>query len=350
MEKYISSSQVNYGKRIPPVKAIEIFSAEDWETFIEEWLDTKTEYTETERLAGAGDKGRDVVAYVGKKGDVNCLWDCYQCKHYDSVLMPSKVWQEFGKILYYTHRGDYTAPRKYYFIAPRGCGTTLSSLLSNSKLLKEELIANWDKNCKNNITDKEEVKLEGDFLKYVNDFNFKIFDKIPTKLIIEEHKRHSNHLVRFGGGLPEREKLISIPTGVQDYENRYVDELLLAYSTSSPTVFSHIEDLKHSNVHRKHFERARINFHHAEQLRNFYRDSLPIGTFEDFQNEIFDGIINTVEEEYENAFKKVKEVENKAVSLVISSNPLSDVSVVKDRGGICHQLVNEGRLSWTNDE
>jgi hypothetical protein len=39
-------------------------------------------------------------------------------------------------------------------------------------------------------------------------FRFSIFSKIHTKNILkEEHVNHPNHLIRFGGGLPEREKL-----------------------------------------------------------------------------------------------------------------------------------------------
>lgn len=41
MITFISSLTINFGKRILPIKMVEIFSAEDWETFIEEWLDLK---------------------------------------------------------------------------------------------------------------------------------------------------------------------------------------------------------------------------------------------------------------------------------------------------------------------
>ena len=350
MNNFITSHQVNYGKRVLPIKMVELFSPDEWEEFIEEWLDLKKrEYFDIERLGGAGDKGRDVVAYV-TKSESTYTWDCYQCKHYDQSLVPSKVYNEFGKILYYTFIKEYPIPCKYYFVAPKGCGTSLSMMLSNADVLKAEIKKNWDRYCKTKITDTTEIALEGKFLEYIDSFDFSIFSKISVKNVIEEHKKHDNHIIRFGGGLPEREKLDEsfIPDSLQNNENRYIKQLLLAYGSDNSVNYlnpSMLENTPYIN----HFRRARINFHYAEQLRNFTRDNLPLETFEDFQDEIYNGVIDTAEENFDNGFKKVKEVEKLAKSLNITSNPLKDVSVINDRSGVCHQLVNDNKLTWIKE-
>jgi hypothetical protein len=41
MTYYKTSHQVNYGKRIIPLKMIEHMSFDDWEEFIEEWIEIK---------------------------------------------------------------------------------------------------------------------------------------------------------------------------------------------------------------------------------------------------------------------------------------------------------------------
>lgn len=348
MAFYKTSHQVNFGKRIIPLKMIEHMPFDDWEEFIEEWIEIKkTKYLEAERFAGAGDKGRDVVGYVTDKYIPNYIWDCYQCKHYENALTPTQVYKEFGKILYHTFQKEYPKPRKFYFVSPKGCGTSLSKLLQNPIELKEAIKTNWMKYCENAISSIQ-IKLEGELLEWVNNFDFSIFSKIHTKNILKEHINHPNHLIRFGGGLPEREKLdtSSIPSSIQNSETTYVNQLLSAYGSESKEDYKYVEEIDSIELYKNHFIRARISFHHAEQLRNFSRDSLPIDTFEDFQNEILDGIIDIVEDNHQNSFIKVKEAEKEARKVIISSNPLKEVSIIYDRSGVCHQLVNDEKIKW----
>ncbi|MCX6319750.1 MAG: hypothetical protein NTW29_20905 [Bacteroidetes bacterium] len=347
MQPLATSHTVNYGRPVLPIKRVEIFSADEWEIFIEEWLDVKmTNYLEVERMGGAGDQGRDIAAYVTDSKQPNYTWDCYQCKHYDKALSPSMVWKEFAKIIYYSFKKDYPVPRKYYFIAPKGCGTALSSIIKKADKLKEDLRSNWSAYCEDLITSKGKVVLDGDLLIYFNTFDFSIFEKIPTKIIIEEHMAHANHLIWFGGGLPARMELTPdmVPAHIQSNESVYVSQLLGAYKSESTTEYPDVGSLV--DPYTNHFKRARLSFHFAEQLRNLYRDNLPAGTFEKFQEEIFDGVINTCEGTYKNGYDKVKAVETQANSIAISSNPLKDVSVQKDKVGVCHQLCNDQRLKW----
>ena len=49
---------------------------------------------------------------------------------------------------------------------------------------------------------------------------------------------------------------------------------------------------------------------------------------------------------YENAFKKLTAVLDHSVLLNIMSNPLTVTISLHDKQGICHHLVNEGKISW----
>lgn len=329
-----------------------MFSAEDWELFIEEWLDLKkAHYFTTERFGGAGDKGRDVAAYVTDPKQSDYTWDCYQCKHYDRPLMPSQMWIEFGKIIYYTHNGDYPVPRKYYFVAPKGCGTSFSTLLSNAEEIKKGMLAQWDKGISESITSNVKHELTPELKAHIEKFDFSIFEKIQPKTVIEEHKAHPNHLKWFGGGLPDREILneTDIPDDIATIETEYVAQLVKAYSSAARTNYTSLADVPRGSKHFDHFKRARISFHHAEQLRNFSRDNLPNGTFELLQTEIYDGIINTVEATYTNGYEKVKAVETQSAIVPITSNALREVTNIKDKTGVCHQLCNDKKLNWESD-
>lgn len=349
MLHYTTSYRVNFGKRIHPLVMLGTFSADEWETFIEEWVDLKkVKYLEVERFGGAGDKGRDVAAYITDPKVPNYKWDCYQCKHYSTSLSPSQMWVEFGKIIYYTFKGDYPIPEKYYFVAPKGCGTSLTQLLQNPTELRNSILKKWDKYISSEITKDEVITLTPALKTYIDNFNFKIFDRIQPKTIIAEHELHPNHSTWFGGGLPDRQVFdeSSVPESVGDDETIYVDQLRLAYNTEANPKYQSILELTDDSKYHKHFKRARISFHHAEQLRSFSRDNLPNGTYEKFQEEIYDGIINLVENDYNSGFEKVKAVESFSASVQISSNALKDVSIVKDKAGVCHQLCNNRKISW----
>ena len=87
-KRYITAQNVSVGRQITPLKRVYLFSAEEYEEFIEEWLDTKKDkYIRTEKNAGAGDMGRDIIAYIedSKINPEKYKWDCYQCKHYTST-------------------------------------------------------------------------------------------------------------------------------------------------------------------------------------------------------------------------------------------------------------------------
>ena len=112
------------GPAIPDLERLRIMSPIEWEDFILEWAHSlKSKYQLVEKCGGAGDMGRDVVAYQ-TNGQTD-PWDNYQCKHYDHPLLPSDVWCELGKLCYYTHVGEYTLPHAYYFVSPQGAGNKL---------------------------------------------------------------------------------------------------------------------------------------------------------------------------------------------------------------------------------
>lgn len=339
-------TQILAGSPIPPIQRIKIFSPDEWEEFVEEWLTVrKKDFLYTERLGGAGDKGRDVVGFVtcpNQDAD-SYIWDNFQCKHYDHPLMPSDVWSEFGKLCYYTFIGDFPIPRSYFFVAPQGLGTSLSDLLRRPDALKEGLKENWDTYCKHKITKtiSDGISLEGELLAYVDEFDFSIFHKIKPLMLIEEHAKSRYHTTRFGGGLPNRPSFNNAPTDIASSELMYISKLLSAYSEADSTDYFNVSDLPKGKATNKHFKRARKNFHKAEQLKQFSRDKLPAGIFDKFQEEISSGVIDIIEEDHENGFLRVKSVEKEARRLAITSNPLTLCSDGDDRAGICHHLAND---------
>lgn len=339
-----SADTVSAGLPIPAIERIRIFSAGQWEDFVLEWADSlRDQYSIVERCGGAGDMGRDIIAFDKLSP---AIWDNFQCKHYKAGLIPSDIWVELGKLVHYTYTREYTYPRKYVFVAPQGAGTRLSNLLRTADKLKAQLIDNWDKHCKNGITSTAEVELNADLRIYLDGLDFSIFEAVPPLRIIDQHAKTRWYAARFGGGLPARPKVAPAPVAVAAYEVTYVRSLLDAYSDHLKCTVQTVADLgAHEDV-RGHFNDARLEFYSAEALRAFSRDTLPPGAFEELQDELHGGIKDEMRGMHSDGYRRVLSVVKTAKLLPITNHALKERLSLIDKGGICHQLANNGKVRW----
>lgn len=341
-----NASKVQFGRTIPPQQQILLYSSDEWEEFILEWVHSqRVKYPNVRRFAGANDMGIDVAGLTDENG-LYGIWDNFQCKHYDKALTPSIASIEIAKILWHSFNKQFVPPRKYYFVAPRGCGTGLSRLLDNSVALRDYVIKNWDKQCSEKITQKQTIAFAGAFRSYVEAFDFSIFSFRTLLEVIDEHRSTSYHVIRFGGGLPDRPAVLPPPVELDAKESRYVQQLFDAYSDHTKLEISNLAGLDIRQDLIEHFHRQRELFYHAESLRNFARDTVPAGTFEDLQSEVHAGVIDVEAAQHQDGYARVNAVTQAAALLPLTSNTLISVIKIQDRKGICHQLANNDRLHW----
>jgi hypothetical protein len=335
------------GQNIPPIDRLKIIGDGDFENLILEWANgyIKNNYYKVSTMAGSGDKGRDIVAYYSER-----QYDIYQCKRYANPLTPSNYWVEFGKLCYYTYNKSYNIPRKYYIVASNGIGQSLRDLIDNPHLINDGLIKNWNKNCKDGITKKESIKLEGDFLSYVKKFDFGIVDEISPINLIEQHGQTIWHKFRFGGGIKKREKP-QIPQIISPKEENmnYVMELIQVYNQKSNGEISSVSELKDNDRLFNHFIRQREDFYFAQALKRFSRDEyIDTEPYDNIKNEIFKGIIDYCEEEHDDYFKKVNDTLRIARTIILESMEFGIVQP-SEKSGICHDMVNEKEMSWVKN-
>jgi hypothetical protein len=288
--------------------------------------------------------GIDVAGFLDDKRLVG-VWDNFQCKHYDHALTPGDAWPEFGKVIWYSFKKQYVPPRRYYFVAPWGTGPKLTHLLANASKLRDELVANWDKNVKDKVTSTQEVPLDAALLAYVKAFDFSIFETKTALQLVEDHRSTPVHAARFGGGLRTRPVAEAPSATIAPSERRYVTQLLGAYAEHTGKPVPDPAALAVPTL-KGHFHRQREAFYQAESLRVFARDTVPQGTFESLQQDIFDSVIDTHDATHQDGYQKVCAVTKAAREVQITANALISCTQPKDRDGICHQLVNEERLRW----
>jgi hypothetical protein len=341
-----SSEHVQSGVPIPKTLRVQTFSPDDWEEFVEEWATSlESSYQKIRRFGGSGDLGVDIAGFCtndGFKGE----WDNYQCKRYDHPLRPSDIWIEIGKIIYYSHMGEYVPPRKYYFVCSQGIGTSLEKLLNKSDDLKSKAAENWGNHCKTGITSTADVVLSGSLETFFDGFDFKIFESKSLVELIDGHSTTGYHAVRFGGGLPQR-PLPDIPPDMPaTSESRYIRQLLDAYSDHLGAMLPDAASLNPHNNLKRDYLRQRERFYHAEALRNFARDTVPEGTFDALQDELYHGVVDICEGIHANGFERMRATVAQASQVAVTSNPLAPATKTQDRQGICHQLANDDRLTW----
>lgn len=327
------SSYLDLIKRVSP---------NDFEDIIEEWLWTchKNKYQKICRLGGTGDKGRDVIGY---KDYTNNIWENYQCKNYKDKLRPSDIWLEIGKLCYRCFKKELSVPEKYFFVCPFGVSSTLNDLLRNAIELKSKLIKNWDSACKNKLLEGQIITLDGDFKTYVTNFNFNIFDYITPQEFISEYSQTKYFARRFGILTTPRPVARTPPEELEANESVYIKKILDAYGDYLHKNIDNYKKLDNYPELKKDFERQRKCFFSADSLNEFSRDiSDPaINNFENLKNEIYAGVIDTVQEDAENGFARLKKVLKRAEDLQITDNPLTSNLSILDRRGICHHLANE---------
>ncbi len=345
-----SSTHVTSGIPVPKAIRVKNFDPDEWEDFIEEWATSlESVYAKVRRFGGAGDCGVDIAGFCTDNGFED-MWDNYQCKRYANPLRPSDILVELGKIIYYSYIGEYTPPRKHYFVASLGIGTTLEKLLNKPTQLREKLKENWGGHCKSKITTTKEIELSGDLLSYVDDFDFTIFSSKSHIELIEAHSHTGFHAVRFGGGLPARPNSEAPPAAPTSYESRYIRKLLDAYGDHLGAPLHDTNALVAHSILERDFRRQRERFYHAEALRNFARDTVPEGTFDELQDEVYHGVVDVTDATHSNGYERMKATVAQASTIALTANPLASVTKSQDRQGICHQLANEDRLKWVVDD
>lgn len=342
------------GVTVDPSLRLSTFSANEFENFVNQWVHEylKSQYDSVELRRGAGDKGRDIVGWVDPSGTVPRQWDNYQCKHYASALAPTNIYVELGKLCYFTFRNDYTIPRKYFFVCNSGVGTSLADDIEAPVTLRSNLIAAWPTYCETKISKKEKVLLEGAFRSYVEKFDFSIIGWVTPADLLEQHAKTRYHDLIFGTQLKKRGPIQAPPKKIVAKENRYVEQLFESYSDHQNELLTSTQDLKKKTEFSElvqHFEDSRRAFFSAESLSEFARDNLPKQEdyFADLTDRFLTGIKPTVRKTHSSGYERLLSAVETAHSLQLGDHVLDGDVHPLDREGICHQLANANKVTWT---
>lgn len=150
---------------------------------------------------------------------------------------------------------------------------------------------------------------------------------------------------------------IFTPESVTKSEQPYVYALLKAYGDAENGTEITLELLDSYPRYKQHFQRQRDDYFAAEAVRrgtrDFYSENDP-DQFQVLKDEIYDGIIDIYEDDWENGLIRIRKVLAQASKVAVARCWLSrDTDWIgnSQKKGVCHILVNDGRLKgWRAED
>lgn len=313
------------------------------EEFVRQWAIKKTEYLEVERFTGTGDMGRDVVGFLSSQRHEGA-WHNYQCKQYGRTLPTGTAVSEVGKVLYYSFKGEFTAPEKFFFVAPRGINRNLKSLIFKPSTFKTTMINEWGKYCAHSIVENEIIPMDDELKAFIEAWDFSRISPISVDIMLTDVAAIPV-LYHWFGADPGPAPVGTAPLDVRPSELPYIQGLLDAYAEREGAAFADHTAADAHSIHGPHLRMQRERYFDAEAFTRFYRDNTKSKDTDDLRNEILHGIYETHAAKHDDILSRVNAVMIQAGNTQ-PAGPLAKYARTPVKQGICHHFVNEGQLKW----
>jgi hypothetical protein len=329
--------------QIPRDRLIIALNDTDLEKFVREWASYKKEYVEVERFSGPGDMGRDVVGYLTKKRHEG-PWHNFQCKQYGRALPTSRGIGEVGKVLYYSHRGEFTPPAGFFFVAPRGVNRNLRRLISKPDEFKKTLIGKWGEYCAETISEGQRIDLDPALKSFIEAWDFSVIRSISVDALLAD-PTSKPVMVSWFGDDPGPAPPGTVPEKVESREMPYIRQLLDAYGEREQCSYKSHANIKNHKDHEPHLYMQRERFFDADAFSRFYRDNTMSDEIKALRHDMYHGVADTHRARHADALARVDAVMTQAAN-VQPSGTLAKYARVPVKQGICHHFANEGQLLW----
>lgn len=145
---------------------------------------------------------------------------------------------------------------------------------------------------------------------------------------------------------------VPVPNVASQDERIYIEELCLAYGDAEGMDSFSVDDLSSFPDYSDDFEDRRIDFYAAETIRRGVlelKGSNLIGQFDVLKDETYNGVKDTAKRTHPNGYERLLAVMEQAVitpvtNYILSASPYWISGKIKK--GVCHHLVNDGKLTW----
>ena len=149
-----------------------------------------------------------------------------------------------------------------------------------------------------------------------------------------------------------RPKNVPVPTVATTYEQPYINELLNAYGDAEGINNFTNEKLQAHEEYKEDLDDRRIDYYAAVSIERGVMElnaNNLLDQFDVLKDETLDGVKDTAKKSYPNGFEKMLSVMEQATKLTFENYLLSKSPYwisAKIKKGVCHHLVNDGKLRW----
>lgn len=145
---------------------------------------------------------------------------------------------------------------------------------------------------------------------------------------------------------------IEVPKEITTKEMTYVSAILEAFAEDAGVEIileNELVSKKDYQKYKKKLDRYRTDFYKAESIRESLKDTKlekEVGVFKQLEDETYDSIIDKVEEDYPTSYSRMTSVLNHVTTISLRSLIAPSWVGSAEKKGVCHILVNEGRIRW----
>ena len=145
---------------------------------------------------------------------------------------------------------------------------------------------------------------------------------------------------------------VPVPKVATQDEQIYINELCLAYGDAEGMDSFSTDNLSSFPDYSDDLEDRRIDFYAAETIRRGVlelKGSSLTGQFDVLKDETYNGVKDTARRTHPNGYERMLAVMEQAViapvtNYILSASPYWISGKIKK--GVCHHLVNDGKLTW----
>ncbi|WP_247455720.1 ABC-three component system protein [Bradyrhizobium sp. 166] len=309
-----------------------------------DWAKRRTrDYVDTQRWAGSGDMGRDVVGYATRRRHEG-EWDNFQCKQLSSRLSEKDAFIELGKIFMHAAAGHCRLPRAYTFVAPKGVVRNVQNYVAHPERFRQAFLDRWAEFVASELVENQVVALTPEIRDAIGQFAFdSIYWLDAVGLAEDEHAVPA--LVKWFAYDPGAAPAGVTPDLPQDEEAPYIAQLIGLYGERCNTTFADFDAALANPDWGEHLKDQRTRYFEAAAFDRYYRDSTPSDYLSTFKDDLYHGVVDTHRDQHVDGLTRVLKVLAQA-SQVSPAGILGYYAKVPVKQGTCHQFANEGRLPW----
>jgi len=317
---------------------------DELEELIKKWIaDKLSEYVGFDRNSGAGDRGLDAVGFLSAER-YEGKWDNYQCKQLSKSLGEPEFFTELGKVFYYASIKEFSCPNKYIFVAPKGIARGVRKFIGMPSQLKSEILDNWDIRCSENIVSNQKISMSTELREVVMSFDFRKIEAWNVHKLVEikSLRKVLHEHVDIDPGIAPKGV---VPDAMTDTEENYIAQLITVYGSHSAQTFPDLLSVLRDPDYGPDIQDQRRRYHDADAFHRHFRDNIPDGILQQFNQDVYDGIISDYRSS--TGYARLNAVMRAAATIQVSGifekHKRAPTSV---KQGVCHHLANEGKIKW----